>query len=106
MQTNDFPLVYWEGVHKVMKSFPEMFRVWIMKQVSHFNGTNRMLSQYPVTETRKKMENRGCPNCRCFDESTLHITRCRDGGRTAVFMELVGLIVQWLRDQQRDSEVV
>ncbi len=25
MHMNDFPLVYWEGIHKVMSSFPEVF---------------------------------------------------------------------------------
>ncbi len=40
----DFHLVYWEGMDKVMKSFPEMFQVWATKQVLHFNGTNRQLA--------------------------------------------------------------
>jgi hypothetical protein len=36
----NFPFVYWEGMVSVLKSFPEMFRVWVTKHVSHFQGTN------------------------------------------------------------------
>jgi hypothetical protein len=32
----NFPFVYWEGMEHVMKSFPEMFCVWVTKHVSHF----------------------------------------------------------------------
>ena len=39
-----FPMIYWEGMLQVMKSFPAMFRTWIIKQVLHFNGTNRQIS--------------------------------------------------------------
>ena len=73
MNEQDFPLVYWEGMQKVMQSFPAMFRVWVTKHISHFNGTNRMLSRFPGTATRPKVHNR-CPNCKRFDESTSHIT--------------------------------
>ncbi len=31
-----FPFVYWEGMERVMKLFPEMFCVWVTKHVSHF----------------------------------------------------------------------
>jgi hypothetical protein len=34
------PNVYWEGMERVLKSFPEMFRVWDTKHISHFQGTN------------------------------------------------------------------
>jgi hypothetical protein len=37
----NFPFVHWEGMEHVMKLFPEMFRVWVTKHVSHFQGTNR-----------------------------------------------------------------
>jgi hypothetical protein len=36
----DFPFVYWEGMERIMKLFPEMFYVWVTKHVSHFQGTN------------------------------------------------------------------
>jgi hypothetical protein len=105
VHTNNFLLVYWEGMDKVMRGFPEPFRVWITKHVSHFNGTNRMLSQFPATETRAKVANK-CLNCGFTDESTAHITRCCDKGQTLSFSESITSLMQWLGDQQMDLEVV
>jgi hypothetical protein len=105
VHTNDFPLVYWEGMDKVIRGFLELFQVWITKHVSHFNGTNRMLSRFPATETCAKVANK-CPNCGCTDESTAHIIRCCDEGRTLSFSESTTSLMQWLGDQQMDPEVV
>ena len=102
---NDFPLVYWEGMDKVMRWFPETFWVWVTKHVSNFNGTNRMLSRFPATETHAKVVNK-CPNCGCADESTAHITRCCNEGQTLIFSESITSLMQWLGDQQTDLEVV
>jgi hypothetical protein len=102
---NNFPLVYWEGMDKVMQGFPEPFRVWITKHVSHFNGTNRMFSWFPATETRAKVANK-CPNCGCTDKSTAYIIRCCKEGRTQSFSESTTALMQWLGDQQTDPEVV
>jgi hypothetical protein len=54
-----------------------MFRTWITKLVSHFNGTNR--------ETTVKNKN-VCPNCNCVDKST-SLYRCPDLGRRKVRSE-------------------
>ncbi len=91
-------------MQKVMKLFPELFRMWITKHVSHFNGTNRMLSQYPATETCSKVQNR-CPNCGCFGKSMAHITWYRDKGRTVVFLDSVENLQLWLEEQQTNPEV-
>jgi hypothetical protein len=88
MNERDFPLEYWEGMQNAMQSFPEPFQVWVTKHISHFNGTNRMLSRFPGIATHPKVQNR-CPNCKRFDESTSHITRCRDQGRTKIFQSSV-----------------
>jgi hypothetical protein len=100
VKARDFPFVYWEGMEQVMKSFPEMFRVWVTKHVSHFQGTNRQLSRID-----RKILN-VCPSCGCQDEATSHITHCRDNGRTRVFTETVQDLVQWLRDQQTSGEII
>jgi hypothetical protein len=34
----NFPFVYWEGMERVLKLFPEMFRVWVTKHISLFLG--------------------------------------------------------------------
>jgi hypothetical protein len=76
VQKIDFNLIYWEGMDKVMKSFPEMFRVWITKQVLHFNGTNHQLSCKDCARTVKNI----CPSCDCRDKSPGQITCCWDPG--------------------------
>ncbi len=53
MQKVDFNLVYWEGMEKVIKSFQEMFLVWVTKQVAHFNRTNRQLTQIDHTKKHR-----------------------------------------------------
>jgi hypothetical protein len=96
----DFPFVYREGMERVMKSFPEMFRVWVTKHVSHFQGTNCQLS--PISKSVKNV----CPSCGCHDEATSHITRCQDPGHSQLFAKSVEQLVQWLVDQQTDREII
>ncbi len=96
----NFPLVYWEGMECVMKSFPEMFHVWVTKHVSHFQWTNQQLSCID-----KSVLN-ACPSCKCHDESTSHITWCHDPGGTRILKDSVEQLVQWLYDQKMDGKVV
>ena len=95
----DFPLVYWTGVEQVMSSYPEMFRTWVTKQVSHFCGTNRQLSRIDPEVINK------CPNCGCVDESPSHITKCLDSGRTEMFAESVKELETWLQAQRTGHEL-
>ena len=72
VHSHNFDLIYWRRMDRVMQSFPEMFRVFITKQVSHFCATNRMLS---LIDGKTKKQ---CPSCRCPNDTTTHITRCLD----------------------------
>ncbi len=96
----NFPFVYLEGMEHVMKSFPEMFHIWVTKHVSHFQGTNRQLARID------KLVLNVCPSCKCDDEFTFHITWCHDPGRAGKLKDLVEQLVQWLYDQQTDNKVV
>ncbi len=96
----NFPFVYWEGMERVLKSFPEMFRVWVIKYVSHFHGTNQQLSGIDILVLNVSL------SCKCHDESTSHITWCRDPGCAHTLKDLVGQLIQWLYDQQTDGKVV
>ncbi len=96
----DFPFVYWEGLERVMKLFPEMFHVWVTKHVSHFQGTNQQLSHIDKSVLNV------CPSYKCHVKSTSHITWCYDPGRARTLKDLVEQLVQWLYDQQMDSKVV
>jgi hypothetical protein len=66
-----------------MKSFPEIFCVWITNQVLRFNCMSRQLSQIDCTGTVKNV----CPNCGCRDKSQSHSTLL--GSRTDVGIPLV-----------------
>jgi hypothetical protein len=74
VRKENFPFVYWEGMEGVLKSFPEMFCVWVTKHVSHFQGTNQQLSRID-----KSVLN-ACLSCKCHDKFTSHITQCRNPG--------------------------
>ncbi len=80
----NFPFVYWEGMERVLKLLPEMFWVWVTKHVSHFQGTNQQLSRID------KWVLNVCPSCKCHDESTSHITWCRDPGHAGTLKDLMG----------------
>jgi hypothetical protein len=95
----NFPFVYWEGMECVMKSFLEMFHVWVTKHVPHFQGTNRQLSSID------KLVLNVCQSCKCHDKSTPHITWCRGPGRIRILKDSVEQLVQWLYDQQTDNKV-
>lgn len=83
-----------------MKGFPKIFRIWVTKQVSHFCGTNRQLSRLKTGVANV------CPSCGHRDESTRHITRCRDEGRTAMFSKSTQEITSWLETQRTDPALV
>jgi hypothetical protein len=89
----NFPFVYREGMERVMKSFPEMFRIWVTKHVSTFQGINQQLARID------KLVLNVCPSCKCHDESTSHITWCRDPGCARILKDLVEQLVKWLYDQ-------
>jgi hypothetical protein len=96
----DFDLVYWDGMESVMGRIPEMFRVWVTKHVSRFCGTNRQLSKYDKTVRNV------CPSCGRQDESTSHITRCKEEGRTKMFEASVESLVTWLRSVRTGEATV
>jgi hypothetical protein len=96
----NFPFVYWEGMESVLKLLPEIFRVWVTKHVSHFQGTNQQLSRID-----KSVQN-VCPSCKCHDKSTSYITWCSNPGRAHTLKDSVGQLVQWLHDQQMVGKVV
>jgi hypothetical protein len=95
-----FDLVYWDGVEKLMNKVPEMFSIWVTKQVSGFCGTNHMLNAIygNVVDV--------CPNCGQTPEKSSHIPRCRDAGRSLMFRKSVDTLVNWMEQQQSDRELV
>ena len=72
----NFDKIYWEGVGAAMLGYSQMFRVYVTKHVSHFQGTNGQLSR----DESQEVDN-VCPCCGMKNESTGHITRCKEEGR-------------------------
>jgi hypothetical protein len=57
MLENSFNLVDWQAVHQSLKDFPEMFRIWASKHMSHFCGISRMQKVCGF------WDNSRCPQC-------------------------------------------
>ena len=100
IHSKDFDSVWWTGVETVNKRFPKMFGVWWTKHVSHFSGTNQQLARIDSTVENK------CPSCGAPDESTSHITRCRDEGRVRMLRASVKDIVNYLGKMQTDQDLI
>ena len=98
---DNFDKIFWEGVSAAMMAYPQMFRVYITKHVSHFQGTNRQLSR----DSSQQVEN-VCPCCGRQDESTGHITRCTDEGRTEMFYESVDILCDFLSETHMDGRLI
>jgi hypothetical protein len=47
-----FDRIYWDGVGKAMRSFPQTFQGWTTRQISDFNGCHRYLSQFTDVENK------------------------------------------------------
>ena len=63
-----FDLVYWESVYKMMDNSPQQFCFWVIKNVSKFCSTHKMLHRWGDAT------NALCPCCVAlgFQEDTLH----------------------------------
>eukprot|EP00956_Cyclotella_meneghiniana_P031980 scaffold85846_cov40-Cyclotella_meneghiniana.AAC.8 len=97
----NFDLIYWDGMEESMKVYPQVFKVYITKHVSHFQGTNRQLSR----DKSQEVDN-VCQCCGCKNESTCHITRCPDEGPTVIFYESADLLLDFLHETQMDPRLI
>jgi hypothetical protein len=77
-----------------MTRAPEMFALWVTKQVLGFYGTNHMLNHiYGVVVDR-------CPNCGFSPERSNHVLHCQNPDRAALFASSVNTLVEGLHKQQ------
>jgi hypothetical protein len=74
MSTTGFDLVNWDVVEKAMNGFPEMFRLWAAKHMSHFCGTGQMQLICGFWDHSR------CPRCQQDNETTMHILLCNGHG--------------------------
>jgi hypothetical protein len=100
VSSQNFELICWDAVSEAMSIYPRMFRVFVTKMVSHFCGTNLQLFRYGETDSHS------CPSCGQPEESSSHITRCMDPGRSQMFGESAELFLEWLQDTHMDSDLI
>lgn len=96
---DDIDDVDWNAMGRVTSTVPEMYSIWLTKQVSGFCGTNHMLNNIYGNVVDP------CPNCGFNPERSRHIPLCRDKGRTATYSVSVQRLVEWLVSQQTDAEL-
>jgi hypothetical protein len=70
MSTAGFDLVDWDVIDLAMVGFPEMFRLWASKHMSHFCGVGRM--QFIC----RFWDHSRCPRCQQDNETTEHVILC------------------------------
>lgn len=70
MSSDGFDFVDWDAVAKSLSGFPEMFKVWAAKHMSHFCGVGRMQLRYGFWDHSR------CPRCQQVDETTMHVLVC------------------------------
>ena len=99
MSEEAFDLVNWEATKAASGLFSHGFNSKIAKMVSHFSPTNRVLSRIDSS-----IENK-CPSCGEINESTDHITKCPDPGRTETFMESVEDLIDWMLETGSSYEL-
>ena len=71
-----------------------------MKHVLHFCGSNLQLSRFEYGHSNT------CPSCGDPIESSKHINRCRDVGRTDMFEHSVRDLFAWMSQHHMDPELI
>ncbi len=91
IRSEDFHLVWWDGLSTAMSCYPKMYCVWLTKHVSDFCRNNVQLYYWS--------KGTHSPKCECYgimDKYTMHICRCLDLGCNEMFWILVGELTSWL----------
>jgi hypothetical protein len=85
-----FDLVGWDWLDKVLGKKPVMYRIWLSKQHSNFCATARNMKRYGESEDDR------CPSCWTHRERANHLCRCPSQVRTKLFTDNVEELEQWL----------
>jgi hypothetical protein len=88
--SQNFDLIWWDGVGKAMASYNKMFRIFVSKQVSGWCGSNCKQSLWDATISNM------CPNCGIAQETSKHLTRCTHIGGIQLFRLLIADVISCL----------
>jgi hypothetical protein len=95
-----FEQVDWRAIDQVLASKPDMYGVWLCKQVTGTCATRSNISRIDRVSDDK------CPNCQQYRETSVHLNRCPDSERTLLFNQRVEALDNWMAaDGKTDSEV-
>ncbi len=82
-----FKQVSWPSLELVLRSKPDMYQLWLSKQCIRMCAIRRNLTRIQDILDDK------CPNCGQAQETSTHLNRCPDNGRTLLFKESVILLL-------------
>lgn len=99
IDSENFHLVWWEGVGATSQHAPKLFRNWVTKHISESCGTNLRLSYWSDVLPN-------CPDCGEAEETSMHLTRCHAEGRTAMLRLSIQEIVSWMTDTYADQYLI
>ncbi len=95
-----FHSVAWQALDSVLKSKPDMFQLWLSKQCIGICATRQNMVRIQDILDDK------CPNCLQPQETSDHLNRCPDAGRTLLFKDSISAIFQWMHKYNRtDAEL-
>jgi hypothetical protein len=93
--THRFNQVAWGTLDLALRSKPDMFQVWLSKQCIGICATRKNMSRIQDLLDDK------CPNCLQPQETSQHLNRCPDQGRTLLFKDGISTLVSWMHDHDR-----
>jgi hypothetical protein len=88
--SSEFNCIWWKGMKMAMDSYPKMSRIFVVKKVSGWCGSNSKQSLWDTSI------NNICPHCGVTNETSKHMTHCQNHGRAARFKESVAEVVPHL----------
>ncbi len=96
-----FDQVPWADLERALHPKPDMYQLWLSKQCIGICATRRNLSGIQdILDDR-------CPNCGQGRETSTHLNRCPDHGRTMLFKEGAAKLSTWMRQNDHtDPELV
>ena len=94
VERDNFDLIDWEPLHKVLSNVPKMFQIFLCKQVFGVLATNRYLHKRGASPVGSAT----CQSCTLHDESAAHILLCPEEGRVLILNKLADQLLDWLDD--------
>jgi hypothetical protein len=98
--SQNFDLIWWDGVGKAMASYGKMFRIFVSKQVSGWCGSNSKQSLWDDAISNM------CPNCGIARETSKHLTRCTHIGRVQLFRSSIADVISCLEVGNVDVKLI